>query len=66
MNPDEIQIADGILVRRMGTIERGKHRRRHVDGWAVIVDGREHQPWMIKRTAVRMARNFARDRKSQP
>lgn len=54
---DTIQIAPDVEVRRMGPIERGA-RYRHVDGWAVFVDGREQQPWMPKREAVAVAKDI--------
>lgn len=60
---DTIPIAPGIEVRRMGQIEGAGYR--WIDGWAVFVDGREHQPWMRKNDALRLARQFAQDRKSR-
>ena len=60
---DTIPIAPGIEVRRMGQIEDAGYR--WIDGWVVFVDGREHQPWMRKNDALRLARQFAQDRKSR-
>lgn len=58
---DTIHVASGVEVRRMGIIERGKHYR-HVDGWAVVVDGRAWQPWMPKKEALALAKKVASDR----
>lgn len=61
-NSDVIHVAPGIEVRRMGSIERGANYRM-VDGWAVVVDGRPWQPWMIKSEAMKLAKKVAAERK---
>jgi len=57
-----------VEVRRVGTMEVGP-RRRPVDAYAVVVDGRERQPWLQKRAAEREARDVragaARDVKNE-
>ena len=44
-----------VEVRRVGTMEAGP-TRRIVDAYAVVVDGRERQPYLPKRAAEREAR----------
>lgn len=51
-----------LEIRYMGHIERGGPRGgyRLRDGYSVFVDGRETQPWMLKRDAQAHARRIAR------
>lgn len=53
-----------IEVRYMGPIEVRYFTRRGLrwfvkDGYAVVVDGRERQPWMLKMDAMREAKELA-------
>ena len=53
ITPSGVQIA----IKYMGGIERGA-RFRWVDGYSVFMDGRQTQPWLTFREAMRYAREL--------
>jgi hypothetical protein len=62
-NVDRIEVGRNgqtvVEIRRMGPLEIRRRRSvRMVDGWAIFVDGREHQPWFPKVQALREAASF--------
>jgi benzoyl-CoA reductase/2-hydroxyglutaryl-CoA dehydratase subunit BcrC/BadD/HgdB len=64
-NSEVIQVAPGVVVRRMGQLQRIDRRQRAywIDAYAVFVGHLEWQPWTGKREALKQARKVARERK---
>ena len=64
-NSEVIQVAPGVVVRRMGQLQRIDRRQRAywIDAYAVFVDHLEWQPWTGKREALKQARKVAREQR---